>query len=193
MPSFTHYRRCARPKAFGFRIGLIRRWMRASATSIASGIDDSRRLIETNDFDGFRKVIDIRATGRTIPPPIWEAARQAAGQGRSPSMACRSWRMPRSRQLLRERVIIGASAFIEPARLMTIPRHQGETATRVVPLGSERSIALSAAVAGIHHSLPRGVSTYPPGSRSADRSRTTARGPWPWRAASNSAFALARA
>ncbi len=50
-------------KAFGFRTSLIRRWMRASSTSIATAIQDSTALIETNDYDGFRKIIDISGDG----------------------------------------------------------------------------------------------------------------------------------
>lgn len=104
-------------KAFGFRIGLIRRWMRASATSIASGIDDSRRLIETNDFDGFRKIIDISGDGPDNSTADLESARQAA---RASGITINGLPImaddPDLADYYEQRVIIGASAFIEPAR-----------------------------------------------------------------------------
>ena len=49
---FAHLENARDAKAFGFRIGLIRRWMRASSTSIATAIDDSNTLITSNAFGG---------------------------------------------------------------------------------------------------------------------------------------------
>ena len=40
---FTHIENARDAKAFGFRVSLVRRWMRASSTSIATGIADSAR------------------------------------------------------------------------------------------------------------------------------------------------------
>ncbi len=104
-------------KAFGFRIGLIRRWLRASATSIASGIDDSRALIEINDYDGFRLVIDVSGDGPDNSTVDLEQARQrakAAGiiVNGLPIMADD----PTLEAYYRDRVITGAYAFVEPAR-----------------------------------------------------------------------------
>ena len=53
-------------KAFGFRMELIHRFMWASATSIATGITDSAALIEGNEFDGQRKVIDVAGDGDDV-------------------------------------------------------------------------------------------------------------------------------
>ena len=39
---FTHIENARDAKAFGFRVSLVRRWMRASSTSIATGINDAR-------------------------------------------------------------------------------------------------------------------------------------------------------
>jgi hypothetical protein len=104
-------------KAFGFRIGLIRRWMRASSTSIATGIDDSRALIEANEYDGYRKMIDVSGDGPDNGGGDLEAARQrakAAGITINglPIMADDA----SLDQYYRDHVIAGATSFIEPAR-----------------------------------------------------------------------------
>lgn len=114
---FAHLDSARDAKAFGFRIGLVRRWMRASATSIASGIEDSAALIAANEFDGFRKIIDISGDGEDNGGRDLEAARLAAkAQGivinGLPIMAD----VPGLDAYYRDRVIIGADSFIEPAR-----------------------------------------------------------------------------
>ena len=114
---FTHLESARDSKAFGFRIGLVRRWMRASATSIASGITDSAALIATNEFDGYRKVIDISGDGEDNGGRDLEAARQAAkAQGivinGLPIMAD----MPDLDRYYHDHVIIGVDSFVEPAR-----------------------------------------------------------------------------
>ncbi len=114
---FTHLESARDAKAFGFRIGLVRRWMRASATSIASGIEDSAALIAANEFDGFRKIIDISGDGEDNGGQDLEAARQAAKAlgiviNGLPIMAD----LPGLDRYYRDRVIIGADSFIEPAR-----------------------------------------------------------------------------
>jgi hypothetical protein len=114
---FSHLESARDSKAFGFRIGLVRRWMRASATSIASAIADSAALIEDNEFDGFRKVIDVSGDGEDNGGRDLEAARQAAkAQGMIinglPIMAD----LTSLDRYYRDRVIIGTDSFVEPAR-----------------------------------------------------------------------------
>lgn len=114
---FTHLESARDAKAFGFRIGLIRRWMRASATSIATAIDDSTALLETNDFDGQRRVIDVSGDGPDNAGGDLEAARQRADALRIvinglPIMADQEG----LDDYYRDHVIIGPDAFIEPAR-----------------------------------------------------------------------------
>ena len=114
---FTHLETARDSKAFGFRIGLARRWMWASATSIATAIEDSAALIETNEFDGFRKIIDISGDGEDNAGADLEAARQAAkAQGivinGLPIMSDDA----NLDRYYKERVIIGLDSFIEPAR-----------------------------------------------------------------------------
>ncbi len=114
---FTHLQTARDSKAFGFRISLVRRWMRASATSIASGIVDSAGLIEANAFDGQRKVIDVSGDGEDNGGLDLEAARRAASaQGivinGLPIMADD----PGLGRYYKDRVIIGPDSFVEPAR-----------------------------------------------------------------------------
>lgn len=104
-------------KAYGFRIGLIRRWMRASSTSIATAIDDSRTLMMANDYDGYRQIIDISGDGPDNGGGDLEAARRRAeAEGITvnglPIMADD----PALDDYYRDHVISGATAFIEPAR-----------------------------------------------------------------------------
>lgn len=103
-------------KAFGFQISLIGRWMHASSTSIASGIEDSRVLIESNGYDGLRKIIDVSGDGMDNSGADLKGARQrAAAAGITvnglPIMADDAT----LDIYYRERVIIGAESFIEPA------------------------------------------------------------------------------
>jgi hypothetical protein len=114
---FTHLESARDSKAFGFRIGLIRRWMRASATSISTALDDSTALIETNDFDGQKRVIDVSGDGPDNAGGDLEAARQRANAARIvvnglPIMADQEG----LDIYYRDNVIIGPDSFIEPAR-----------------------------------------------------------------------------
>jgi hypothetical protein len=114
---FTHLRTARDSKAFGFRIGLSRRWNWASATSIATAISDSAALLETNEFDGDRKIIDVSGDGEDNAGADLEAARQDA---RARGIVVNGLPiMADSESLARyyeTRVIIGPDSFIEPAR-----------------------------------------------------------------------------
>lgn len=113
---FIHVESARDAKAFGFRVGLIRRWSRASATSIATAIDDSRVMIETNDYDGFRKVIDVSGDGPDNSDADIEAARQKA---RAAGIVVNGLPIMADESNLdiyyRDNVIIGPDSFIEPA------------------------------------------------------------------------------
>ncbi len=114
---FTELHSARDSKAFGFRISLVRRWERASATSIATALDDSRLLIETNEFDGQRRVIDVSGDGPDNGGLDLEGARLRAEKAGIvvnglPIMADQ----PDLDLYYRDRVIIGNDAFIEPAR-----------------------------------------------------------------------------
>jgi hypothetical protein len=114
---FTHLHSARDSKAFGFRIGLARRWMWASATSIATAISDGSALIETNEFDGFRRIIDVSGDGEDNAGADLEAARRQANAlgivvNGLPIMAD----SPSLDRYYREHVITGLDSFIEPAR-----------------------------------------------------------------------------
>ena len=114
---FTPLNSARDSKAFGFRMALVHRFMWASATSIATGINDSAALIQGNEFDGQRKVIDVAGDGEDNGTADLEAARQSArAQGiiinGLPIMAD----SPDLADYYRQRVIIGPDSFVEPAR-----------------------------------------------------------------------------
>ena len=114
---FTHIENARDAKAFGFRIGLIRRWMRASSTSIGTGINDSVALIEGNAFEGFRKVIDVSGDGPENSGVDLHAAREAA---LASGITINGLAIEAEDQKLHgyylEHVIIGADSFVEPAQ-----------------------------------------------------------------------------
>lgn len=113
---FTHIENARDAKAFGFRIGLIRRWMRASSTSIGTGINDSVALIDGNDFEGFRKVIDVSGDGPENSGVDLQAAREAA---LASGITINGLAIEAEDRTLHgyylEHVIIGADSFVEPA------------------------------------------------------------------------------
>jgi len=101
----------------GFRIGLIRRWLRASSTSIATAIDDSRLLMESNAFDGHRKIIDVSGDGRDNGGADLEGAR---ARTKASGITINGLPIMADDETLdsyyHDNVIQGATSFIEPAR-----------------------------------------------------------------------------
>jgi Protein of unknown function (DUF1194) len=114
---FTHIENARDAKAFGFRISLIRRWMRASSTSIGTGINDSVALIEGNAFEGFRKVIDVSGDGPENSGVDLHAAREAAlASGITINGLAIEAEDRKLHGYYLEHVIIGADSFVEPAQ-----------------------------------------------------------------------------
>lgn len=114
---FTHIENARDAKAFGFRISLIRRWMRASSTSIGTGINDSVALIEGNAFEGFRKVIDVSGDGPENSGVDLQAAREAAlASGITINGLAIEAEDRKLHGYYLEHVIIGADSFVEPAQ-----------------------------------------------------------------------------
>jgi Protein of unknown function (DUF1194) len=113
---FTWLEGSMHAKAFGFRAGLIRRWIRASATSIAAGIDDAAALIDSNEFEGHRKVIDVSGDGPDNSSADLEGARQRA---RVLGITINGLAIASDAEGLedyyRHKVISGSDAFVEPA------------------------------------------------------------------------------
>ena len=113
---FTHLETARDAKAFGFRVSLIRRWMRASSTSIATAIADAAALIVGNEFDGQRLVIDVSGDGPDNGSTDLDAARKRV---RMAGITVNGLAIEAEDKALkgyfRDRVIIGADSFVEPA------------------------------------------------------------------------------
>jgi hypothetical protein len=116
MIPFTRIADARDARAFGFRIGLIHRWMYASSTSITDAIADGSRLIETSDMEGARKIIDVSGDGSDNAGGDLDAAREVA---RAADITVNGLPIMADDASLadyyRDHVIVGASAFVEPA------------------------------------------------------------------------------
>lgn len=114
---FTHIEGARDAKAFGFRVTLVRRWMRASVTSLATGIADSAALLEANAFQGQRKVIDVSGDGPDNSGGDLEAARSnALASGITINGLSIEAEEAGLHAYYLEHVIIGADSFTEPAQ-----------------------------------------------------------------------------
>jgi len=113
---FTHLENARDAKAFGFRISLIRRWMRASSTSIATAIGDAAALIAGNEFEGHRLVIDVSGDGPDNGSADLDAARKNAHEaGVTVNGLAIEAEDKALKGYFRDWVIIGADSFVEPA------------------------------------------------------------------------------
>ncbi len=114
---FTHIETARDAKAFSFRIGLLRRWMRASVTSLTTGITDSMALLEANAFEGQRKVIDVSGDGPDNSGDDLEGARKnALASGITVNGLSIEAEEAGLHAYYRDHVIIGADSFAEPAQ-----------------------------------------------------------------------------
>lgn len=113
---FTYIENARDAKAFGFRASLVRRWMRASSTSIATGIADAHALIESNAYDGQRKVIDVSGDGPDNSGDDLEGARKKAlASGITVNGLSIEAEETDLHAYYLDHVIIGADSFVEPA------------------------------------------------------------------------------
>ena len=114
---FTHIESARDAKAFGFRMSLVRRWMRASVTSLATGITDSVALLEANAFEGQRKVIDVSGDGPDNSGDDLEGARKnALASGITINGLSIEAEEADLHAYYLDHVIIGADSFAEPAQ-----------------------------------------------------------------------------
>ena len=114
---FTHVETARDAKALGFRIGLIRRWMRASSTSIATGLADAQALLEGNGFDGHRRIIDVSGDGSdNSGVDIDQARARIAAAGITVNGLPILADDPTLADYYQKQVIVGPTSFIEPAR-----------------------------------------------------------------------------
>lgn len=113
---FTVLNSKAEAIAFGLRIAHSRRRIRATDTSITTAIQDGQKLLEDNQFDGQRRVIDISGDGRDNSGLDIERARQSANRARITVNGLPIAADENSvTQYYREHVIVGADSFVEPA------------------------------------------------------------------------------
>jgi hypothetical protein len=114
---FTHLAGARDAKALAHLISLIQRWHRASETSIATAIEDSAHLLDANNFDGVRAVIDISGDGIHNSIVNLEAARRLAA---AKSITVNGLAIEGDDNTLSAyyaaNVIVGADAFVEKAR-----------------------------------------------------------------------------
>lgn len=114
---FTHVETERDSKAFGFRISLGNRTYTAASTSIVTAISEGVALIDTNGFDGQRKIIDISGDGLDNSGLDLEAARQMAASTRViiNGLAIEQ-EQPGLSDYYRDNVIIGSDSFVVTAQ-----------------------------------------------------------------------------
>lgn len=114
---FAHLTSGRDAKAFAYLVGLGRRRQRAGETSIGAAIADSAGLLAANAIDGQRQVIDISGDGPDNSGLDLDAVRQAA---RARGITVNGLAIEAEDKGLaayyRQRVIVGAGAFVETAR-----------------------------------------------------------------------------
>jgi len=114
---FTYLASKRDAKALAYLISLIQRWHRASETSIATAIEDSARLLEANEFDGVRNVIDISGDGvHNSIANLAAARRLAANKGITVNGLAIEGDDKTLSTYYRDNVIVGADSFVEKAR-----------------------------------------------------------------------------
>jgi hypothetical protein len=103
-------------KAFAHMIGVIQRWQRTSSTSIATALDDSRQLLETNNLEGQRRVIDVSGDGIDNGGLNLAAARnRALAAGITVNGLAIEIEDLNLAEYYRQRVIGGVGSFVERA------------------------------------------------------------------------------
>ena len=113
---FAHIRSARDAKAFGFRIGRLRRAFHATTTSIASAISDGGAVLSENDFRGARRVIDISGDGIDNGGLDLLAARdEALAQGVTVNGLAIEAEDATLSDYYRDNVIVGADSFVERA------------------------------------------------------------------------------
>src|SRR5215207_8025767 len=77
---FNHIYDRRTAKAFGFLVSLTQRRSTAGTTAMADSLGRAAALIDTNEFAGDRRVIDVSGDGRNNTPPNVEAVRDRVVQ-----------------------------------------------------------------------------------------------------------------
>jgi Protein of unknown function (DUF1194) len=109
---FTRITTPRQAKAFGFRVGRVTRSFYAATTSIVTGMEHSVTLLDTNDFEGQRKVIDISGDGEDNSGLDLKAARASAkASGITVNGLAIESEQPGLFEYYRQNVITGAESF----------------------------------------------------------------------------------
>jgi hypothetical protein len=113
---FTHVISENDTKAFGFMVGRSYRFIGATSTSIATAIEDGVALIDANEFEGQRRVIDVSGDGQDNSglslPGARNLARKAAVTVNGLAIEADE---PDLTAYYRDNVITGSGAFVETA------------------------------------------------------------------------------
>jgi hypothetical protein len=114
--TFTHVYDKRTAKAFGFLVGLTQRRDTAGTTAMAHAVQYSADLVDSNEFSGERRVIDVSGDGRNNTPPNMEAIRdQLVQRGFTINGLAILSDDPQLDKYYRESLIGGRDAFIEVA------------------------------------------------------------------------------
>jgi hypothetical protein len=114
---FTHIRSARQAKAFGYRVGLGSRTFYAASTAITEAIHDGIALLDTNEFIGQRRVIDISGDGRDNGGGNLDEARELAlAVGITINGLAIESEEQGLTQYYRENVITGADSFVVTAK-----------------------------------------------------------------------------
>lgn len=109
---FTHITTPRQAKAFGYRASRGTRSFYAATTSIATAIEDSLALLEANDFEGQRRVIDVSGDGEDNSGLDLEAARDLAqASGVTVNGLAIESEQPELFEYYQKHVITGAESF----------------------------------------------------------------------------------
>jgi hypothetical protein len=113
---FHHVSNSRTAKAFGFLVGLSYRRGFSGSTAMGHAIDFCTYLLENNEYEGERRVIDVSGDGRNNAPPDVEPARDAAvRRGITINGLAILSDDPRLDQYYKRSLIGGPSAFVEVA------------------------------------------------------------------------------
>jgi hypothetical protein len=113
---FEHVYNQRTAKAFGFRVSLTQRRSTAGTTAMANAVRLSAELLESNDFEGERRVIDVSGDGRNNTPPDIETIRdRVVDQGFTINGLAILSDDPRLDVYYRRSLIGGKDAFVEVA------------------------------------------------------------------------------
>jgi Protein of unknown function (DUF1194) len=110
---FTHVTTPRQAKAFGFRASRGTRSFYAATTSIATAIEESIALLDSNSFAGQRRVIDVSGDGVDNSGADLEAMRNTANAiGVTVNGLAIESEQPDLTDYYREHVITGADSFV---------------------------------------------------------------------------------